>query len=234
MGPAAGERRTVRILVVEDEHSLSDAICEGLRDNFFAVDQAFDGREALSKIEVELAYDLIILDIMLPKLDGMIVLSELRARGHKMAVLMLTARSGVDDKIESFVGGADDYLTKPFDFRELLARVHALLRREKSEKTSIIRIGDLTINTATNVVMRGGRAIELTRKEYQILVYLSLNRGRVVPKEELENHLWDEHASLWSDTLRTHVKNLRKKIEGDGRMELIKTLRGIGYEIDAD
>lgn len=224
----------MRILVVEDEHSLSDAICEGLRDNFFAVDQAFDGREALSKIEVELAYDLIILDIMLPKLDGMSVLSELRARGHKMAVLMLTARSGVDDKIESFVGGADDYLTKPFDFRELLARVHALLRREKSEKTSIIRIGDLTINTATNVVMRGGRAIELTRKEYQILVYLSLNRGRVVPKEELENHLWDEHASLWSDTLRTHVKNLRKKIEGDGRMELIKTLRGIGYEIDAD
>lgn len=224
----------MRILVVEDEHSLSDAICEGLRDNFFAVDQAFDGREALSKIEVELAYDLIILDIMLPKLDGMSVLSELRARGHKMAVLMLTARSGVDDKIESFVGGADDYLTKPFDFRELLARVHALLRREKSEKTSIIRIGDLTINTATNVVMRGGRAIELTRKEYQILVYLSLNRGRVVPKEELENHLWDEHASLWSDTLRTHVKNLRKKIEGDGTMELIKTLRGIGYEIDAD
>lgn len=224
----------MRILVVEDEHSLSDAICEGLRDNFFAVDQAFDGREALSKIEVELAYDLIILDIMLPKLDGMAVLSELRARGHKMAVLMLTARSGVDDKIESFVGGADDYLTKPFDFRELLARVHALLRREKSEKTSVIRIGDLTINTATNVVMRDGRAIELTRKEYQILVYLSLNRGRVVPKEELENHLWDEHASLWSDTLRTHVKNLRKKIEGDGRMELIKTLRGIGYEIDAD
>ncbi|MGB9666186.1 MAG: response regulator transcription factor [Candidatus Cryosericum sp.] len=224
----------MRILVVEDERSLSDAICEGLRDNFFAVDQAFDGREALSKIEVELAYDLIILDIMLPKLDGMTVLRELRARGHKMAVLMLTARSGVDDKIESFVGGADDYLTKPFDFRELLARVHALLRREKSEKTSVIRIGDLTINTATNVVMRGGRAIELTRKEYQILVYLSLNRGRVVPKEELENHLWDEHASLWSDTLRTHVKNLRKKIEGDGRMELIKTLRGIGYEIDAD
>lgn len=224
----------MRILVVEDEHSLSDAICEGLRDNFFAVDQAFDGREALSKIEVELAYDLIILDIMLPKLDGMSVLSELRARGHKMAVLMLTARSGVDDKIESFVGGADDYLTKPFDFRELLARVHALLRREKSEKTSVIRIGDVTINTATNVVMRDGRAIELTRKEYQILVYLSLNRGRVVPKEELENHLWDEHASLWSDTLRTHVKNLRKKIEGDGRMELIKTLRGIGYEIDAD
>jgi DNA-binding response OmpR family regulator len=112
----------MRILVVEDERSLSDAICEGLRDNFFAVDQAFDGLEALSKVEVELFYDLIILDIMLPKLDGIAMLKELRKRGHKMAVLMLTARNSVDDKLESFTGGADDYLTKPFDFRELLAR----------------------------------------------------------------------------------------------------------------
>lgn len=224
----------MRILVVEDERSLSDAICEGLRDNFFAVDQAFDGREALSKIEVELYYDLIILDIMIPKLDGIALLKELRKRGHKMAVLMLTARSGVDDKVESFTGGADDYLTKPFDFRELLARVHALLRRDKEIKTSVISIGDLMIDTATNAVSRGNAAIELTKKEFQILVYLALNRGRIVPKEELENHLWDEHANLWSDTLRTHIKNLRKKIDNGSSRDLIRTLRGIGYEIDAD
>jgi DNA-binding response OmpR family regulator len=224
----------MRILVVEDERSLSDAICEGLRDNFFAVDQAFDGLEALSKVEVELFYDLIILDIMLPKLDGIAMLKELRKRGHKMAVLMLTARNSVDDKLESFTGGADDYLTKPFDFRELLARVHALLRRDKETKTSVIAVGDLPIDTSTNTVLRDGAAIELTKKEFQILVYLALNRGRIVPKEELENHLWDEHASLWSDTLRTHVKNLRKKIDSGSSKHLIRTLRGIGYEIDAD
>jgi DNA-binding response OmpR family regulator len=224
----------MRILVVEDERSLSDAICEGLRDNFFAVDQAYDGQEALSKIEVELFYDLIILDIMLPKLDGVATLKELRRRGHKMAVLMLTARSGVDDKVESFTRGADDYLTKPFDFRELLARVHALLRRDKEIKTSVISLGGLVIDTSTNTVSRGNAAIELTKKEFQILVYLALNRGRIVTKEELENHLWDEHASLWSDTLRTHVKNLRKKIDTGSSKNLIRTLRGIGYEIDAD
>lgn len=224
----------MRILVVEDERSLSDAICEGLRDNFFAVDQAFDGREALSKIEIELFYDLIILDIMLPKLDGIALLKELRKRGHKMAVLMLTARSGVDDKVESFTGGADDYLTKPFDFRELLARVHALLRRDKEIKTSVISVRDLVIDTSNNTVSRDNAAIELTKKEFQILVYLALNRGRIVTKEELENHLWDEHASLWSDTLRTHIKNLRKKIDTGSSKDLIRTLRGIGYEIDAD
>ncbi len=224
----------MRILVVEDERSLSDAICEGLRDNFFAVDQAFDGREALSNIEIELFYDLIILDIMLPKLDGIALLKELRKRGHKMAVLMLTARSGVDDKVESFTGGADDYLTKPFDFRELLARVHALLRRDKEIKTSVISLRDLVIDTSNNTVSRDNAAIELTKKEFQILVYLALNRGRIVTKEELENHLWDEHASLWSDTLRTHIKNLRKKIDTGSSKDLIRTLRGIGYEIDAD
>ncbi len=171
---------------------------------------------------------------MLPKLDGIALLKELRKRGHKMAVLMLTARSGVDDKVESFTGGADDYLTKPFDFRELLARVHALLRRDKEIKTSVISLRDLVIDTSNNTVSRDNAAIELTKKEFQILVYLALNRGRIVTKEELENHLWDEHASLWSDTLRTHIKNLRKKIDTGSSKDLIRTLRGIGYEIDAD
>jgi len=222
----------MRILIVEDERSLSDAICEGLRDNFFAVDQAFDGREALSNVEVEKAYDLIVLDIMIPKIDGVALLKELRKRNYKMPVLMLTAKSSIDDKLETFGLGADDYLTKPFDFRELLARVHALLRREKDAKTTIIQIDDLIINTSTNAVSIGNTVLELTKKEHQILVYLALNRGRVVTKEELENHLWDENASLWSDTLRTHIKNLRRKVNKRRPSELIRTIKGVGYEID--
>lgn len=222
----------MRILVVEDERSLSDAICEGLRENFFVVDQAFNGLEALRKVEIEEAYDLIILDIMIPKMDGVTFLKELRNRNFKIPVLMLTAKSSIEDKVETFDLGADDYLTKPFDFRELLARVHALLRREKDTKTSIIQIKDITINTSINTVTKNGKPLDLTKKEYQILIYLALNKGRLVTKEELENHLWDENASLWSDTLRTHIKNLRKKISRENPEEVIKTVRGIGYEID--
>lgn len=222
----------MRILLVEDEHSLSDAICEGLRDNFFAVDQAFNGQEALDKLEVEQTYDLIILDIMLPKINGINLLKEMRKRGNKTPVLMLTAKNSIDDKVESFSIGADDYLTKPFDFRELLARVHALLRRNKEIKTSIIKIEGLEINISKNIVSINEKIINLTKKEYQILVYLSINRGRVVTKEELEAHLWDENSQLWSDTLRTHIKNLRKKIEKESRVPIIKTIKGIGYEVD--
>lgn len=222
----------MRILLVEDEHSLSDAICEGLRDNFFAVDQAFNGQEALDKLEIEQAYDLIILDIMLPKINGLNLLKEMRKRGIKTPVLMLTAKNSVDDKVESLSIGADDYLTKPFDFRELLARVHALLRRDKEIKTSIIKIGDLKIDISKNIVSINENIINLTKKEYQILVYLSINKGRVVTKEELESHLWDENSQLWSDTLRTHIKNLRKKIERKNYTPIIKTIKGIGYEND--
>jgi DNA-binding response OmpR family regulator len=224
----------MRIIVIEDEKTLSDAICEGLRDNYFAVDQAFDGREGLSKIEVEEAYNILILDIMLPKIDGVTLLKNIREKGYKMPVLMLTAKSGIDDKVESFSLGADDYLTKPFDFRELLARVRALLRREKEDKKALIEIYDLAIDTNKNIVKRGGKVIQLTKKEYQIVVYLAMNRGRVVTKVELENHLWDENASLWSDTLRSHIKNLRKKIDNSFEKKLIKTIPGIGYEINAD
>jgi len=224
----------MRIIVIEDEKTLSDAICEGLRDNYFAVDQAFDGREGLSKIEVEEAYDILILDIMLPKIDGVTLLKNIREKGYKMPVLMLTAKSGIDDKVESFSLGADDYLTKPFDFRELLARVRALLRREKDDKKALIEIYDLAIDTNKNIVKRGGKVIQLTKKEYQIVVYLAMNRERVVTKVELENHLWDENASLWSDTLRSHIKNLRKKIDNSYEKKLIKTIPGIGYEINAD
>ena len=222
----------MRILLVEDEKPLSNAIKEGLEESGFVVDTAYDGESALSKIEIEESYDLIILDIMIPKLDGVSLLKKIRELGYKMPVLMLTAKSGVDTKVKTFGIGADDYLTKPFDFRELLARVHALLRRTKDIKTGIISIDDLEIDTEKMEVKRGGKVIELTKKEYQILLYLAMNKGRVVEKNELENHLWDENSTPWSDTLRTHIKNIRRKVDSGYEKKLIKTIPGVGYEIE--
>jgi DNA-binding response OmpR family regulator len=222
----------MRILLVEDEKPLSNAIKEGLEESGFVVDTAYDGESALSKIEIEESYDLIILDIMIPKLDGVSLLKKIRELGYKMPVLMLTAKSEVDTKVKTFGIGADDYLTKPFDFRELLARVHALLRRTKDIKTGIISIDDLEIDTEKMEVKRGGKVIELTKKEYQILLYLAMNKGRVVEKSELENHLWDENSTPWSDTLRTHIKNIRRKVDSGYEKKLIKTIPGVGYEIE--
>jgi DNA-binding response OmpR family regulator len=222
----------MRILLVEDEKPLSNAIKEGLEESGFVVDTAYDGESALSKIEIEESYDLIILDIMIPKLDGVSLLKKIRELGYKMPVLMLTAKSEVDTKVKTFGIGADDYLTKPFDFRELLARVHALLRRTKDIKTGIITIDDLEIDTEKMEVKRGGKVIELTKKEYQILLYLAMNKGRVVEKSELENHLWDENSTPWSDTLRTHIKNIRRKVDSGYEKKLIKTIPGVGYEIE--
>ncbi|MFU2158210.1 MAG: response regulator transcription factor [Caldisericum sp.] len=222
----------MRILLVEDEKPLANAIKEGLIENNFVVDVAYDGESALSKIEIEEAYDLVILDIMLPKLDGINLLKKIRENKYKMPVLMLTARGEIETKVKTFGIGADDYLTKPFDFRELLARVHALLRRTKEIKTGNIKIEDLEIDTEKMIVTRGGKKIDLTRKEYQILVYLCLNRGRIVEKKELENHLWDENSTPWSDTLRTHIKNIRRKVDSGFEKKLIKTIPGVGYEIE--
>jgi len=221
----------MRVLVVEDEINLLEAIAEGLKDNYFTVDIAHDGEEALNKIEVELDYDLIILDILLPKIDGVTLLKILRNKGFNIPVLMLTALDAIDTKIKSFELGADDYLTKPFDFRELLARVRALIRRTKEEKKSIINIDDLIIDTNKLEVKRGNKKINLSKKEFQILEYLALNKNKIVTKSELENHIWDEEAELWSDTIRSHIKNLRKKIDNGFKKKLIKTIRGVGYKI---
>lgn len=221
----------MRILVVEDEAELLEAIAEGLRDNYFTVDTALNGSEALHKIIVEEAYDVIVLDIMLPKIDGVSLLKKIRKEGYKMPVLMLTARDGIDDKVQSLDSGADDYLTKPFNFRELLARIRALIRREKEDKVTILTIENLMLDTRSHEVRRGKKVLDLTKKEYQILEYLLLNKGKVVEKNEIENHLWGEEASLWSDTLRTHIKNLRRKVDSSSKVKIIKTIRGTGYEI---
>jgi DNA-binding response OmpR family regulator len=181
-------------------------------------------------------FDLVVLDVLLPGLSGWEVLEGMRRKGCATPVLMLTALDGVDNKIRGFNLGADDYLSKPFDMRELLARIQSLLRRTGpvAAPTNELVCGDLVLNMSDKSVYRGSTKIELRKKEYQILEYLMINRGRVISKSELEDHIWNEEDELWSDVIRSHIKNLRKKIDGGYRKKLIKTVRGMGYEISEE
>lgn len=221
----------VKILLVEDEEDLALMIAEVLRNELFTVEIAYDGEQAFYYIENTL-FDLVILDILLPLADGWAVLQRLRESGSSAPVLMLTALDDVENKVRGFDLGADDYLVKPFDNRELIARVKSLLRRAVSGKPwHELRVDDLVLNARTREVKRAGRVIELRRKEYQILNYLMSRKNRVVTKEELEEHIWSEEDFNWSDVLRTHIKNLRAKIDGNHKKKLIKTIRGVGYAI---
>ncbi|MBA4364519.1 MAG: DNA-binding response regulator [Coprothermobacter sp.] len=230
-----GERRraTMRVLVVEDEPTMLSALSDALTHERLVVDTALDGRDALGMVHVEQAYDLILLDLMMPHMDGLTFLRTIRSEGHAMPVLVLTARDLTNDKVSGLDAGADDYLTKPFDLDELLARVRALLRRNGNHKTSVLRAGAVELDTVTHVCRVHERTVTLATKEEQLLEYLLRNQGRIVPREELEDHLWDAKASLWSDTLRTHIRYLRAKLDTDPEHPLITTLRGLGYGIVA-
>jgi DNA-binding response OmpR family regulator len=223
----------MRVLVVEDEPTMLSALADALTHERLAVDTAPDGRDALSKVHIEQAYDLILLDLMMPHMDGLTFLRTIRSEGYAMPVLVLTARDLTNDKVTGLDAGADDYLTKPFDLRELLARVRALLRRDGSPKRSILQAGAVELDTVTHVCRLHGTAVSLATKEEQLLEYLLRNQGHIVPREELEDHLWDAKASLWSDTLRTHVRYLRAKLDTDPAHPLITTVRGLGYGIVA-
>jgi len=221
----------VRVLVVEDEPTMASALADALTHERLTVDTACDGRDALGKVHVELAYDLILLDLMMPHMDGMTFLHTIRAEGHTMPVLVLTARTLTADKVIGLDAGADDYLTKPFDLQELLARVRALLRRRDAAKTTVLTAGPVVLDVASHMCTVAGLPVSLSPKEEQLLDYLLRNQGRIVPREELEDHLWGERSSLWSDTLRTHVRYLRAKVDTDPRSPLIVTERGCGYGI---
>jgi DNA-binding response OmpR family regulator len=223
----------MRVLVVEDEPTMLSALSDALTHERLAVDTALDGGDALSRVHIEQAYDLVLLDLMMPRMDGLTFLRTIRSEGYTMPVLVLTARDLTNDKVTCLDAGADDYLTKPFDLGELLARVRALLRRDGSPKTSILRAGAVELDTVTHACRLNGRAVTLATKEEQLLEYLLRNQGRIVPREELEDHLWDAKASLWSDTLRTHVRYLRAKLDTDPARPLITTVRGLGYGIVA-
>src|SRR5215510_1209414 len=218
----------MRLLLVEDEPGVARFIAKGAREQGYAVDIAEDGEEALYKASIT-EYDLIILDVMLPIKNGFQVCKELRSQGIKQPILMLSARDAIDDRVTGLDCGADDYLSKPFDFKELLARIRALLRRAKEVRPRTLQVADLTLNTASHAVNRAGRSINLTAKEYSLLEFFVLREGKLVGRDEIAQHVWDENFDPFSNVIDVYVRRLRKKIdEGFGR-PLIHTRRGEGY-----
>jgi two-component system, OmpR family, copper resistance phosphate regulon response regulator CusR len=222
----------LRILLVEDEPSAAHLFAKGLREEAYAVDVARDGQTALDQALVN-DYDLIILDVMLPGKDGFSVCRELRSAGSPVPVLMLTARDAVEDRIEGLDSGADDYLSKPFAFDELLARVRALLRRKPALFPEVIKIADLSIDTRLRHASRGQREIDLTAKEYALLEYLARNADEVVGRAEIAEHVWDESYDPFSKVIDVFIQRLRRKIDADHEVKLIRTRRGAGYVLTA-
>lgn len=221
----------MKVLVVEDDRSLSRAIGAGLRKFGYAVDLAKDGEEALLAAHVH-EYDAIVLDLNLPKLDGIGVLKEIRKTDQEIKVLILSARSEVEDKIAGLDTGANDYMAKPFHFRELEARLRALLRRKFVLAETRISHGDLHVDTALRQVYARDRLVELTRKEYGILAYLLLHKGRTIGAEEIIEHVWDSRADPFSNSFKVHLNSLKKKLSARlGDREVIKNIRGIGYYV---
>ena len=223
----------MRILVVEDEKDLNNIITKHLKKNNFSVDSVFNGEEALEYLDYG-TYDLIVLDIMLPKVNGYEVIKKLRENKNETAVLMLTARDSIEDKIKGLDLGADDYLIKPFDFGELLARIRALVRRKYGNTSNTMEIDDLCIDIAKKIVVRGGKNIELTGKEYEVLEYLIQNKGHVLSRDKIRDSVWDYGYEGESNIIDVLIKNIRKKIDIGNSKPLIHTKRGLGYVLKED
>jgi two-component system copper resistance phosphate regulon response regulator CusR len=221
----------MRVLLVEDDIRIARFLTKGLREKTYAVDVAGDGDDALYKAAVN-DYDAIILDVMLPGRNGFEVCRELRDEGSNVPVLMLTARDSVEDRVAGLDTGADDYLTKPFDVSELMARLRALLRRGHVVRPERIEVEDMVIDTRSQQVKRGGQAIVLTAKEYALLEYLARNAGRVISRTEITEHVWDERVDLFSNLIDVHVNRLRRKIDDPFASKLIHTRRGAGYVLE--
>jgi two-component system copper resistance phosphate regulon response regulator CusR len=222
----------VRILLVEDEPDAARMLAKGLREESYAVDAAGDGEHALELAFVN-DYDLVILDVMLPGRDGFEVCRELRSGGSAVPVLMLTARDAVEDRVAGLDTGADDYLSKPFDFDELLARVRALLRRRPALLPAIIEVADLSIDTRARRVWRSGVPVELTAKEYALLEYLARRAGEVVSRADIAEHVWDETYDPFSKVIEVFIQRLRRKVDDGCTQKLIHTRRGEGYVLTA-
>jgi DNA-binding response OmpR family regulator len=218
----------MRVLLAEDDARISRFVTKGLQEQSYAVDVVANGNDAVYQAEIN-DYDLVILDVMLPGRDGFAVCRSLRGLGKHMPILMLTARDGVDDRITGLDAGADDYLTKPFEFGELLARLRALLRRPRDLRPSQIIVGDLVLNTAAQTVRRGDRDISLTAKEYALLEYLFRNAGRVLGRAEIAEHVWDESFDPFSNLIEVYVNRLRRKLGDEGGKPVLQTRRGSGY-----
>jgi len=223
----------MRILVVEDEARIRAFLARAFEAEGFNVDIAPDGQEALYRAEVN-QYDLIILDVMLPLKDGYAVCRELRRAGLRTPILMLTARDAVEDRVAGLDCGADDYLTKPFDFKELLARLRALARRSTDIRPELIRVADLALDTASHAVTRAGKPVTLTAKEYALLEFLMRNQNCVVNREQIAQHVWDENFDPFSNIIDVYIRRLRTKIDAGFAPALIYTRRGAGYILTAE
>lgn len=222
----------MRLLVVEDEKKVASFIRKGLEEEGYAVDVAVDGESGL-ELALDQVHDLIILDIHLPRMNGLRVLQELRRKKVTTPVLLLTVRATIEDKVLGLDAGADDYLTKPFAFQELIARVRALLRRRAEAEPPVLQIADLVLDPARRTVFRGGEKIELTAKEYSLLDYLMRNPGRVLTRTLIGEHVWDYDFDTSTNVIDVYVNYLRKKIDAGRETKLIHTVRGVGYMLKA-
>ena len=220
----------MKILLVEDEIDLNNIVTKYLKKNGYSVDSVFEGEKALDYLKYG-EYDLVILDIMLPKINGFEVIKELRNKGNHTSVLMLTARDSADDKVKGLDLGADDYLVKPFDFNELLARMRAVVRRKYGNSSNNLIIGDLVLDTSKKSITRGEKEIELTGKEYEVLEYLMQNKNRILSREQIKQHVWDYNYEGDSNIIDVLIKNIRKKIDVEDGKQIIYTKRGLGYVI---
>lgn len=220
----------MRILLVEDERDLNYAMAKGLKKSGYAVDSAYDGEEALDLFHIN-AYDLILLDLNLPKIDGIDVLKEIRKEDLYVRIIIVSARTAIDERVLGLDLGANDYLIKPFDFKELEARIRTLLRMNYYQNPSILTVLNLSLNTNSKKVYIDDIEIELTRKEYSILEYLMLHKDRLVSNEELFEHIWDCEADEFSNTLKFHMHSLKKKLASVSDIEYITNKRGQGYRV---
>ncbi|MHB8778611.1 MAG: response regulator [Anaerolineales bacterium] len=224
----------MRVLIVEDERKISAYVKRGLEEQGYAVDAAYTGTEALDFADA-VPYDLILLDILLPEMDGLTVCRELRQRGNRAPVLMLTARDAIDDRVAGLDAGADDYLVKPFALKELLARLRALTRRSADvPKSPVLQIADLTLDTLTRRVKRGNKTIELAAKEYAVLECLLREPERVLTRTQIAEHVWNYDVYNQSNIVDVYIRNLRRKIDDGFEVKLIHTVRGAGYRLSVE
>jgi DNA-binding response OmpR family regulator len=223
----------MRVLLVEDDTQIAHFVAKGLREQSYAVDVAITGEDALYQVAIN-TYDLVILDVMIPAPDGFAVCRELRRLGHRMPVLVLTARDAVEDRVKGLDHGADDYLTKPFEFRELLARLRALLRRPTALQPPTLTVAGLVVDTAGQRVSRDGKHISLTTKEYALVEFLARNAGRVVGRAEIAEHVWNEDFDPFSNLIEVYINRVRRKLETKGAKPLLHTRRGAGYVLSSE